>query len=137
MIRKTLGGESSAFVKSDVLVRLRTVNSVDLVAASSDDVKSAVARLRGRVMDTVGASASDRSGVDVHEADNRGTFKRDVGVSSRLGVLRETGSLGAGVRDSSRLRDPHDERLGVDIVTSSLRKIGVSESLPVFPPCSL
>lgn len=62
-----LGGESSALVRSDVLVRLRTVNSVDRVAASRLPVRSAVGRRRGRVIDTVGASASDRSGVEVQD----------------------------------------------------------------------
>jgi len=65
-------GVSSSFVRSEVLVRRLTVNSVDRVAASRLFERSTVAWRLGSVMDTVGESASDKSGVDVHE-DGLGT----------------------------------------------------------------
>lgn len=65
----------------------------------------------------------------------------EEGVSSFAGVLREGDSLMTGVRTSSRPReavDPHEDRLGVDIDTSSFLSAGLlSASLPPFPPCSL
>lgn len=67
-----LGGESIILLRSVALVLLRTVNSVDLAAASRVLDKSVVKRLLGSVMDTVGVSFSSnfpKSGVEVHDED--------------------------------------------------------------------
>lgn len=178
--------ESPIFVRSVALVLLRTVNSVDLAAASvcwKALPRSAVALRRGNVTDIVGVSPSSslpRSGVDVQEEDKdlpalpnlRKEIEMVVPVfrdlfgakRDRLAHLEEEADGRESDEDededddeeevleptpesvedeeealpSSLLREEgelHEDKLGVDMVTSSFRKDG-SFSLD-FPPCSL
>lgn len=151
-------GESPILVRSVALVLLLTVNSVDLAAASNVPERSAVALRLGNVTDIVGVSLSSslpRSGVDVQEAvkdlpalpnldeevEERASEEEEADDDDDEEVLELTpesveeedealpSSL---VREEGEL---HEDKLGVDMVTSSFRKDG-SLSLD-FPPCSL
>lgn len=144
--------ESPIFVRSVALVLLLTVNSVDLAAASRAEDKSAVALLLGSVIDTVGVSPSSnfpKSGVDVQDEPkarpvpnlDEVAVERESEEEAEVELLEltpESVEEDDEVLPSSRPREEvelQEDKLGVDMVTSSLRK-EVSLSF-VFPPCSL